>query len=64
MFVNQNGSIEFDSLAPSPEMRSLLEHSDRSIIILDADYRILWFNAKASREMFGFFKEQLKTGSS
>lgn len=64
MFVNQNGNIEFDSLAPSAEMKSLLEHSDRSIIILDTDYRILWFNAKASREMFGFFKEQLKTGAS
>ncbi len=64
MFEKWSGNIGFDSLAPSAEMKSLLEHSDRSIIILDTDYRILWFNAKASREMFSFFKEELKTGSS
>ncbi|MFM1876108.1 MAG: hypothetical protein RL266_1845, partial [Bacteroidota bacterium] len=55
---------KFYSLAPSAEMRSLLEHSDRSIIILDRDYRVLWFNSKASKDMFSFFKEELKTGSS
>lgn len=54
----------FEPLAPNGEMRSLLEHSVRSIIIMDADYRILWFNSKASREMYGFFREELKTGSS
>lgn len=57
-------SKKFESLAPSAEMKSLLEHSSRSIIILDADFRILWFNGKASREMYNFFKEELKTGSS
>ncbi len=55
---------EFTSLAPSAEMRSLLEHSDRSIIILDTSYRILWFNSRASREMYSFFAEELKTGAS
>ncbi|MCB9185182.1 MAG: PAS domain S-box protein [Flavobacteriales bacterium] len=57
-------SNKFESLAPSPEMMSLLEHSNRSIIILDADFRILWFNSKASREMYGYFNEELKSGSS
>ena len=54
----------FESLAPNAEMRSLLEHSSRSIIILDELYRILWFNAKAAREMYSFFSEKLKTGNS
>ncbi|MCF8464470.1 MAG: PAS domain S-box protein [Flavobacteriales bacterium] len=45
-------------------MRSLLEHSSRSIIILDDSYRIMWFNAKAAREMYSFFNENLKTGNS
>lgn len=55
---------KFESLAPSAEMKSLLEHSDRSIIILDQECRILWFNARASAEMYSFFKEEMKTGSS
>lgn len=54
----------FESLAPSAEMKSLLEHSDRSIIILDKEYRLLWFNSKASKDMYSFFKEELKTGNS
>ncbi|MBP9151239.1 MAG: PAS domain S-box protein [Flavobacteriales bacterium] len=54
----------FESLAPNAEMRSLLEHSSRSIIILDDLYRIMWFNAKAAREMYSFFNENLKTGNS
>ena len=58
------GNREFESLAPSAEMKSLLDHSDRSILILDSEFRILWFNAKAAREMFAFFKEDLKTGNS
>ena len=45
-------------------MRSLLDHSDRSIIILDSDFRILWFNGKAAREMYSFFREELKSGNS
>lgn len=45
-------------------MKSLLDHSDRSIILMDRDFRILWFNSKASREMFSFFKEDLKSGNS
>ena len=54
----------FKPLAPTGEMRSLLEHSTRSIIVLDTEYRILWFNSKAAREMYGFFNEELKTGNS
>lgn len=54
----------FESLAPTAEMQSLLDHSDRSIIFLDKDYRILWFNGRASRDMYSFFKEELKTGNS
>ncbi|MCB9204826.1 MAG: PAS domain S-box protein [Flavobacteriales bacterium] len=45
-------------------MKSLLEHSDRSIIILDSEFRILWFNSKASSEMYAYFNEEMKTGSS
>lgn len=59
-----SSSGKFDSLAPSAEMKSLLEHSGRSIIILDKEYRILWFNSKASKDMYSFFKEELKTGNS
>ena len=35
---------KFESLAPSAEMKSLLDHSDRSTLILDSQFRILWFN--------------------
>ena len=55
---------KFESLAPSAEMKSLLDHSDRSTLILDSQFRILWFNEKAAREMYSFFKEELKMGSS
>lgn len=55
---------KFESLAPSAEMKSLLDHSDRSILMLDSEFRILWFNAKAAREMYFFFREELKTGNS
>jgi len=54
----------FESLAPTAEMKSLLDHSDRSVLILDSEYRILWFNAKAARGMYSFFNEHLKTGNS
>ncbi|MGB0916457.1 MAG: PAS domain S-box protein [Flavobacteriales bacterium] len=64
MFFRDHQNKAFKSQAPSTEMMSLLEHSDRSVIILDVDYRILWFNMKASREMYAFFEEELKTGSS
>ncbi|MFT4595243.1 MAG: PAS domain S-box-containing protein [Psychroserpens sp.] len=64
MLFQDSQNQAFQSLAPNTEMMSLLEHSDRSIIILDTDYRILWFNLKASREMYAFFKERLKTGAS
>lgn len=57
-------NLKFDSIAPNAEMRSLLEHSDRSIIILDPQFRILWFNSKAAREMHSFFQEEMKTGNS
>ncbi|MBI1287355.1 MAG: PAS domain S-box protein [Flavobacteriales bacterium] len=59
-----NGNPQFESLAPSAEMKSLLDHSDRSIIFIDKEFRILWFNARASRDMYSFFKEELKTGNS
>jgi PAS domain S-box-containing protein len=55
---------KFESLAPSAEMKSLLDHSDRSTLVLDSKFRILWFNEKAAREMYSFFKEELKTGNS
>lgn len=60
----RKGNPQFESLAPSAEMKSLLDHSDRSIILLDTEFRILWFNARASRDMYSFFQEELKTGSS
>lgn len=56
--------LKFEAIAPNAEMRSLLEHSDRSIIMLDPQYRILWFNSTASREMHGLFHEEMKTGNS
>lgn len=55
---------KFEPVAPSAEMKSLLEHISRSVIILDSEYRILWFNTKASSDMFSFFGEELKTGAS
>jgi PAS domain S-box-containing protein len=58
------GGSKFESLAPSAEMKSLLDHSDRSTLVLDSKFRILWFNEKAAREMYSFFKEELKTGNS
>ncbi|MCF8277647.1 MAG: PAS domain S-box protein [Flavobacteriales bacterium] len=61
---NSSKDREFKSLAPSAEMRSLLDHTSRSVIILDHEFRILWFNARAAKEMFGFFQEELKTGNS
>ncbi len=64
MDVKLTGNMKFEPLAPSAEMRSLLEHSNRSTIILDSEYRILWFNSRAAREMFNYFKEDLKTGNS
>jgi PAS domain S-box-containing protein len=57
-------NLKFEPIAPTAEMRSILEHSERSIIILDPQYRILWFNSKAAREMHGFFHEEIKTGNS
>ncbi len=54
----------FKTLAPNAQLKSLLEHSSRSIIILDPEFRILWFNAKASKDMFSYFNEELKTGNS
>lgn len=51
-------------MAPTAEMKALLEHSDRSIIILDRDFRILWFNGSASKGMYSFYGEELRTGTS
>lgn len=42
----------------------MMEHSSRSIIILDPEFQIKWFNTKAAREMFNFYGEELKTGHS
>ncbi len=44
-------------------MKAMLEHSDRSIIILDREYRVLWFNAKASKGIHSFYGEELRTGN-
>ncbi|TNF23684.1 MAG: PAS domain S-box protein [Bacteroidetes bacterium] len=61
---NGNKEPNFESLAPSAEMRSLLDHSDRSVIFLDREFRVLWFNGRASRDMYSFYKEELKSGNS
>lgn len=50
------------SFAASPEMLSILEHSDRSILVLDSRYRILWFNSQAARSMGRFYGETIKSG--
>lgn len=50
------------AFAATPEMRSILEHSDRSVIVMDAHYRILWFNTQASRTMGRYYGEEVKSG--
>jgi len=50
------------SFAASAEMLSLLEHSERSMMVMDAQYRILWFNAQAARSMGRYFGEEVKSG--
>lgn len=49
-------------LAASKEMLSILEHSERSVLVLDVSYRILWFNSSAARTMPRYFGEPLKAG--
>jgi len=61
---NYKSGKQFRALAPSAEMKGLLEHSDRSIIILDSQYRILWFNSKAAQGMYNFYNQELTTGYS
>jgi PAS domain S-box-containing protein len=48
--------------AASAEMLSILEHSERSILVMDAQYRILWFNSRAAATMTRFYGEELKSG--
>ncbi len=43
-------------------MLSILEHSERSTLVMDVNYRILWFNSSAARTMPRFFGEPLKAG--
>ncbi|MFC2176025.1 PAS domain S-box protein [Bacteroidota bacterium] len=57
-------SNDLSVFAPTGEIRALLEHSDRSIIILDPEFRILWFNSKANREMHNFYGQTLKANVS
>jgi len=49
-------------LAASAEMLSILEHSERSVLVMDAQYRILWFNSRAARTMTRYYGEELKSG--
>jgi len=60
----QGKSAKFETFAPSAEMKALLEHSDRSIIILDSSFRIMWFNSRAAQGMFTYSREELKSGYS
>lgn len=53
---------ENNAFAASPEMLSILEHSDRSVLVMDMAYRILWFNAQAASTMSRFFGESVKSG--
>ncbi len=53
---------ENNAFAASPEMLSILEHSDRSVLVMDKAYRILWFNAQAASTMSRFFGEAVKSG--
>lgn len=48
--------------AASAEMLSILEHSERSVLVMDAQYRILWFNSRAARTMTRYYGEELKSG--
>lgn len=43
-------------------MLSILEHSERSTLVMDVNYRILWFNSSAARTMPRYFGEPLKAG--
>ncbi len=51
-------------LEASAEMRSLLEHSERNVLVLDLDYRILWFNSKAAISMQRYYGKALNAGAS
>jgi PAS domain S-box-containing protein len=56
------GRKDLTPLAASKEMLSILEHSERSTLVMDVNYRILWFNSSAARTMPRYFGEPLKAG--
>jgi len=56
------GKKDLTPLAASNEMLSILEHSERSTLVMDTNYRILWFNSSAARTMPRYFGEPLKAG--
>ncbi|MCF8257783.1 MAG: PAS domain S-box protein [Flavobacteriales bacterium] len=53
---------KYETFAATPEMLSILEHSDRAVLVMDAQCRILWFNAQAARNMGRYYGEELRSG--
>lgn len=57
-------AVEYLSAAPNPAFRSLLEHAERGVIIMDGDFVVKWFNAVAARGVQIVTNNRLKTGKS
>lgn len=57
-------AVEYLTAAPNPEFRSLLEHAERGVIIMDSDFVVMWFNAVAARGVKIVTNNRLKVGKS
>ena len=57
-------AVIYLSAAPNPAFRSLLEHSERGVIIMDNDFVVKWFNAVAAHGVKIVTNNRLKTGKS
>ena len=57
-------AVEYLSAAPNPAFRSLLEHAERGVIIMDSDFVVKWFNAVAARGVKIVTNNRLKVGKS
>lgn len=57
-------AVEYLTAAPNPAFRSLLEHSERGVIIMDNDFVVKWFNAVAARGVKIVTNNRLKVGKS
>lgn len=57
-------TVEYLTAAPNKEMLSILEHSERGVIIMDTEFVVKWFNSVAARGIQIVTKNRLKTGKS